>query len=209
MRCAASRHFRTQLGPQPSAAARAIWHPPQAPRSLVARGTPACTSATTCGSGGSREAHGSPPPCIALVTLKRQSCSAGSSASCAQLARFHIRSSRPSTRSTCRIGSPLLGTFRTLAQASVVLFVCFGCVGAASGSVGGVARGASLRRGRSDSGTFPFESCCDAGGGARSGAVTCGRGRPGRGLRRASDRVRCVRARRRNGHLQRHFIRPP
>jgi hypothetical protein len=86
--CAASRHFPTRLGPPHSVATKATWLPPWAPGSVAARGTQACTSATTCGSGGSREARGSSRPCTASVTARRRYCSVGSSASYAQSARL-------------------------------------------------------------------------------------------------------------------------
>jgi hypothetical protein len=112
--CAASRHFPTRLGPPHSAATKATWLPPWAPGSVAARGTQACTSATTFGSGGSREARGSSRPCTASVTARRRYCSVGSSASCAQSARSSADipvtqasvCSPPSGR-----GSPAQGTF--------------------------------------------------------------------------------------------------
>jgi hypothetical protein len=86
--CAASRHFPTRLGPPHSVATKATWLPPWAPGSVAARGTQACTSATTCGSGGSREARGSSRRYTASVTARRRYCSVGSSASYAQSARL-------------------------------------------------------------------------------------------------------------------------
>ena len=93
MRCAAGRPSPIPRGPPQSAASTAIWPPPPVPGLGVAPAMQACTSATTCGSAGNREARGSSPLCTASVTARQRRSSVGSFASYARSAPFHIRSS--------------------------------------------------------------------------------------------------------------------
>jgi hypothetical protein len=89
-RCAVGRSFPVQRGPPHWAVCEATWHSPLAPGLRASPGAPECTSATTSGFAGNREAHGSSPRCTASVIARQPRCSVGSFASSARSSRFPI-----------------------------------------------------------------------------------------------------------------------